>query len=101
LTSDEVNAIVNAEIKRIAVDRMGAERFLTQMKAVVIDEAINDVEGTKEALLESGNIVYFCGVCRSTGRVYYIPVDPEVRTCDAARKFMSSGKDLLKCIGAS
>jgi hypothetical protein len=101
LTVDEVNKIENEEIRRIAIDRMGAERFLEAANALIVDQCVNDIDGTKEALFKAGNILYFCGICRSTGRVYYIPINPEIKTCEEARFFMSSGKDVKKCVGAS
>lgn len=107
LTLEEINNIQNLEIKRIAIERFGAEKYLTNMKAEVIDEATNDVEMTREALLKiqgrsrREDIVYFCGVCRSTGRNYFIPVSPDITTCSEARQFMSSGLDLKNCVGAS
>ena len=59
LTVAEVKNIANLEIKRIAIDRMGAERFLTESGAKVIDQRNNDVEGTKEALLKLDDRVVY------------------------------------------
>jgi hypothetical protein len=101
LSISEILGIKNEEVKIIAIERYGPESFLVDANAEVIDESGNDVEMTREALFKISDIVYFVGACRSTGRVYYIPVPSVVKTCDEARKFMSSGKELNKCVGAS
>jgi hypothetical protein len=101
LTIKEVEGIQNLEIKRIAIERMGPGRYLTGVNAKVVHEGGNDIEGTKEVLMKADGILYFVGVCRSTGRTYFISVDPECKTVEDARRFMSSDADPKLCVGAS
>lgn len=105
LTFDEVIKIANVEVQRIAIERMNVEKFLIEGKAEVLDSDTNDIEGTHETVfsIKHNNRIlsFFCGVCKSTGRVYYISINAECNTCKKARQFMSSGKDMNKCVGAS
>jgi hypothetical protein len=110
LTLDEIYSIVDEESKRIAIERFGLEEFIKVSNAKVLDEYENVIEGTHEALFElygnkEGTIKFsfFCGVCRSTGRVYFIrvPNPDDNRTIEAAKKFMTGGMEPNKCVGAS
>lgn len=101
LTVEIVNRIKNVEIKRIAIDRMGVEKWLKECKATILDEAVNDIENTTEGLIKAEDFKYFVGVCKSTGRVYHVSVPDNVNNIQEARSFMNSGKPLNKCVGAS
>ena len=101
LTIEEVEGIQNLEIKRLAIDRMGPARYLKGINAEVVHSGTNYIEGTLEVLMKAGNILYFCGVCRSTGREYFIGIDPECKTVEEARRFMASDADPKFCVGAS
>ena len=101
LTVEEIDGIENLEIRRIALDRHGVEKYLQKANAKVIDQCTNDVEMTKEALISTKTLTYFCGVCRSTGRMYYISVPTTIKTCLEAREYMASGKKYVNCVGAS
>lgn len=101
LTPEIVDGIENAEILRIAIERMGVGKYLEMANAEVIDEQDNDIEMTKEVLMKTATLTVFVGICRSTGRMYYITVSDDCKTLNEARSYMSSGLDLKKCVGAS
>ena len=105
LTVEEINGIENAEHRRIALERKGIENYVEEAQnkgsCTVIDFGENDIEMTKEALMEISQKRYFVGVCRSTGRRYTIPVSNDCNTIRDARQFMSSGLPMDKCVGAS
>jgi len=101
LTVEEIDSIQNQEIRRIAMTRMGIDKYVKESECEVLDLQANDVEGTKEALFKTkNNMFFFVGLCKSTGRMYTIPVD-ECKKCEEARAFLSSGKNINKCVGAS
>ena len=91
----------NEEVKRIRIERFGWQRYLHEIGATVADERLNDVEGTREALMKTPDgMVSFVGRCRSTGRVYFLEVDPSVETCEQAQRWLRNGRD-MNLIGAS
>jgi hypothetical protein len=100
-TVEQIRKEKNEEVKRIRIERYGWERFIKEVKAEVMDRRTNDVDGTREALFSlPDGIRTFVGRCRSTGRVYFLEVDPEVKTCEQAQVWLR-GDRIGNCIGAS
>ena len=91
----------NEEVKRIRIERYGWGRYIKDVKAKVVDQRRNDIDGTYEALfVMAGGMKAFCGRCRSTGRVYFLEVDPDIKTCEQSQKWMMGNRQ-GNIIGAS
>lgn len=100
-TIEQIREEENEEVKRIRIERYGWEKFIKEVEAKVIDRRTNDVDGTREALFSlPDGIRTFVGRCRSTGRVYFLEVGPEVETCEGAQVWLRGGRK-GNCIGAS
>lgn len=85
LTGADIDAIENEENRRIAIDRIGWERYLAEIKATVVNTRDNWVDNTVEALISPPDKVKRTGFgieepyrmllsCRSTGRKYFLAV---------------------------
>lgn len=87
IASEEVLAERNAELRRVLLERMGFERFLSQARAEVVD-ADRDPGGERRLLrvpLEGDEPLVCVSVrCPSTGRQYIIRVPPNMETCRQA-----------------
>jgi hypothetical protein len=100
-TIEQIRAEQNEEVKRIRIERYGWSQFIKDYGGKVLDNGINDIDGTREALFElPDGQKSFAGVCRSTGRAYFLEVDPSVKTCREAQIYLRGGRD-GNCIGAS
>ena len=93
LTIDQINNEPNEEIRRIMIDRYGSSKYLEGMGATITDGPIDNwIEGTKEYLFHtSRDEAYLLCVCPSTGKDFYLQVDPSVRTCQEAQAMLSNG----------
>jgi len=97
-TIDQINDEINAEIKRIRIERYGWERYLADSDAIVIHERRNDVECTLESLMQTGSTatpgprVLVCA-CPSTGRVYCLEVPMVIQTCEQAQRWLWADED--------
>ena len=95
ITLDEIAGETNIEVKRIMTERYGWVRYLRDIGSVRIDQRVNEIENTKEALLQykhgtsEGKILL--AACPSTGRVFPIEVPNEIKTCVEAQLWLSSG----------
>ena len=87
LTSTEVLAEPNAEVRRVMIERMGFERFLKEANAIVLDRD-RDAGGPRQLLRVelAGDEPLVCVsvLCPSTGRHYLIRVPPTMVTCHQA-----------------
>jgi len=92
--------IENIEVKRCCIERFGWNLFLEKSNAKVLDEQQNDIEQTYEFLSKADDFVVFVGACPSTGRIYFMEVPEETKTCNEAKKYLSRKKS-SSCIGAS
>lgn len=92
LTIETINAISSEEVKRIAIERYGWDKYLIGMNASKIDERDNPLDNTHEVLWSTpdGIKVLMCG-CPTTARTYAIPVTNECKTCAEAQTMLSSG----------
>ncbi|MCA9130596.1 MAG: hypothetical protein KDB22_26085, partial [Planctomycetales bacterium] len=101
-TIEQIQKEDNEEVKRIRIERFGWERYLREVNASVVDSRINEIEGTHEGLFATPDgMRAFVGRCRSTGRVYFLEVEPSIQTCEQAQVWMRGGRQDLTCIGAS
>lgn len=101
LAIPEIEGIENAECRRVALERFGMARYIEETNAKCIDDQVNHVEGTHEALFETPSGKFMYCICRSTGRDYQIPVPLSTKNCEEARAYMASGLMLNRCVGAS
>jgi hypothetical protein len=91
----------NVEVKRIRAERYGYKKYLTEIGAKVVNERINVIEATKEALMRTPDgMVFLVCACPSTNRVYTMEVNPEIETCEGAQNYLSNGLS-KKVIGAT
>lgn len=91
LTGKEIMSIANEEERRVAIDRMGWEKYLVEINAKVVDTRENWVDNTVEVLFkvpkarpkriggvatsdfeEDGTALRVMLSCRSTGRRYFL-----------------------------
>lgn len=80
----------NAELRRMAIESMGPDRFFTELKASVVHADIDGCGNPRRLLrvalddAEAGYLQAVEVVCPTTGRVYHLGVQPDVVTCQAA-----------------
>lgn len=103
LSIKQILAIDNEETRRVAIDRYGWDRFITEADCLVLDRRENDVDNTIEMLVgmpvipsrgwsrPSNKMVLFC---RSTGRRYFLSVPNDITTCEGAQNWMSNSGTL-------
>jgi hypothetical protein len=99
ITSAEVLKQKNTELRRVLIERMGNERFVSQAKAKVIDRD-RDAGGPRELLrllLENDeDFVCLSCNCPSTSRHYLLRVPPNMETCHQAAAWMAGFDDPTK-----
>ncbi len=99
ITSAEVLKQKNTELRRVLIERMGNERFVSQAKAKVIDRD-RDAGGPRELLrlpLENDeDFVCLSCNCPSTSRHYLLRVPPTMETCHQAAAWMAGFDDPKK-----
>jgi hypothetical protein len=92
ITTDEILAEVNAEKRRVLLERMGYETFLAKAQAEVLHED-RDPGGPRRLLrVPLGNdepLVCVSVFCPSTGRQYVIRVPPTMTTCHQAAAWVA------------
>jgi hypothetical protein len=97
LTVHMLQSINNEETRRIAIERLGWEKYLNTIEAKVIDKSENWVDNTVEALIQpppSQNKwervpLRMLLACRSTARKYFIAVPQEVEANITAKNLIS------------
>jgi len=87
ITASEVLDQPNAELRRVLLERMGYDAFLSQARAQTLDTDRD--KGGERRLLKvdlAGDEPLVCVsvLCPSTGRQYLIRVPPSMRTCRQA-----------------
>jgi hypothetical protein len=92
-TLEQCRKETNEEIKRIRIGRYGWTKFLDGIGAKAIDERTNDIEGTKEFLLEAKkeNMKALLCICPSTAKEFVLEVPPATKTCKEAQSWLSNG----------
>ena len=101
LTAEQIDAETNAEVRRIMIERMGVEKYMRAVSAEFIDVDTHTHNGFR-ALARTKHGMYLVCTCPSTGRMYHMEVDPQVRTCEQAATYLD-GPALagLRQIGAT
>ncbi|WP_293910824.1 DUF6745 domain-containing protein [Deinococcus sp.] len=96
IRGSEIMAQTNAEVRRVMIERVGAERFLDEVGAVILDR---DRDAGGERTLVQVNMdndepfVAVCVGCPSTGRRYTLRVPPTIRTGQAASAWLAGFDD--------
>jgi hypothetical protein len=92
-TVHQIRKEENEEVKRIRIERFGWDAFLTEIGAELIDERVNDIEGTKEFLFtsETDKMTALLCICPSTAKEFVLEIDPSIKTCREAQAFLSNG----------
>jgi len=127
LTPSDINMQANEETRRILIERVGWDNYLTQVGAKVLDSRENWVDNTVELLIEFERELLHAArlptgaaaritdrrlvlACRSTGRKYFIAVPQEITSCEQGQIWLAGGaqtKELpalrheIRVIGAS
>ena len=96
ITADEILAEPNAERRRVLLERMGYDTFLSHAKAETLDED-RDAGGVRRLLRvpmeQDEDLVCVSVICPSTGRQYVIRVPPSVTTCHQAVAWVAGFDD--------
>jgi len=96
ITAQEILAEDNAEKRRILLERMGYEAFLSHAKAEILDED-RDAGGLRRLLrVPMGNdepLVCVSVICPSTQRQYVIRVPPQMDSCHRAVAWVAGFDD--------
>ena len=100
-TLDQIHGEENAEVQRLRIDRYGWPRYLAETGATVVDKQRNDVDGTREALMEArdGQRRLVCS-CPSTAKVFAMHVPREITSCEQAQQWLGGNRN-VSIIGAS
>jgi hypothetical protein len=96
ITSDEILAETNAERRRVLLERMGYETFLSKAQAEVLDHD-TDPGGERRllrvAMGRDEALVCVAVFCPSTGRQYVIRVPPATASCHQAAAWIAGFDD--------
>ncbi|MEZ6133786.1 MAG: hypothetical protein R3C53_02640 [Pirellulaceae bacterium] len=99
ITADEVLKQKNTELRRVLIERMGAERFMRDANPKVIDRD-QDAGGERQLLrlpMENDeDFVCLSCSCPSTARHYLLRVPPTMRSCHQAAAWMAGFDDPKK-----
>ena len=96
ITLQHIKSESNEEVRRIMIERYGWTRYLADMGAVVIDSRRNDVECTREALMQLAETKVLVCHCPSTARIYAMEVDPRISSAEEAQSYLWSGSRLAQ-----
>ncbi len=96
ITVNEVLREPNAERRRVLLERMGYETFLSQADAHILNQ--DEDPGGERRLLRvrlpgDEDLVCLAVYCPSTGRQYMLRVPPEMRTCHQAAAWIAGFDD--------
>ena len=87
ITAQEVLDTPNAELRRVKMERIGFERFLSEANPEVLDSD-TDLGGERKLfrvqLEDDEPLVCVSVCCPSTGRRYLLRVPPDTATCRQA-----------------
>lgn len=95
-TSQDLNQIIsdpNQERKRIRINRYGVDKFLSAINAKVVHSSVNDIEGTKEHLIEVPKLgmKYLLCVCPSTAKEFFLEAPEQTTTTKEVQQWLSCG----------
>lgn len=83
----------NNDVQEIRIERYGWLPFLEGIKAKVLDERANDIEGTWEALYDTKFGRKFVATCTS-GKIPVLSVPPSVNTCEQASRWLAGDEPI-------
>lgn len=95
-TIEQILAEENEEVKRLRINRFAGKdkdstdgwlRFIAESDAEVIDARRNDIEVTRELLVQIKELRTLVVTCR-TGRLFTIEVSPDCNTCEEAQAYL-------------
>lgn len=96
ITSKQVLAEKNAELRRVMIERMGYLKFSEEVGAKEIDQD-TDAGGKRQLLIielnEDEPLVGLACRCPSTNRQYFLRVPPETKTCHQAAAWIAGFDD--------
>ncbi len=96
ITSTQVLAEKNAELRRVMIERMGYLKFSEEVGAKEIDQD-TDAGGKRQLLrIELNNDEPLVGLacrCPSTNRQYFLRVPPDMKTCHQAAAWIAGFDD--------
>ena len=92
-TINQITSEGNEDIKRVRIERYGWQRFMAESDATVIDSRRNEIENTKEMLVECGGMRALVCHCPSTGRVYFLERPSDITTCEQAEAWGRSNDE--------
>ena len=87
-TLEQLNQEKNEEIRRIRIERYGMDKYLAEMNATCIDSRDNAIEGTKEKLMKCEGMTVLLTHCPSTGKIFPMQVDGNIKTCKEAQDWL-------------
>lgn len=96
ITGQEVLDTPNAELRRVKLERMGYEKFLSEVHAQILDED-RDTGGPRKLLKvpmhDDEDLVALWVICPSTDRNYVIRVPPTMQTAHQAAAWLAGFDD--------
>jgi len=100
-TVAQIESEPNMEVQRIRIERFGWPRYLSASGATVVDSSRNDIDGTREALMQTknGQRRLVCS-CPSTAKMFAMHVPREIQTCEQAQLWLAGSRN-VRVIGAS
>lgn len=103
ITIEKIRDEQNAEVRRIMIQRMGPQKYLTEIEAKLIHEdtvpvGVNDETGkpyhiVRGLFLDRYGQAWLVGHDGSTERMYFMSVNPKSKTCAEAHFSISGFKD--------
>jgi hypothetical protein len=87
ITAREVLEEKNAELRRVKMERMTLERFLTEANPALLDQDTDRGGQRKLYRVNLDNdepLVCVSVICPSTGRSYFVRVPPDTKSCQQA-----------------
>ena len=99
ITTSEIDAENNNEVKRVMIERFGWIRYLKESGARCINHRLNERDGQREGLfVAKDGTRRFVVSDPSTGRRYALGVPQEITTCEQAQAWMSHDLDALATV---
>ena len=96
ITVKEILEELNAERRRVLLDRFGVSRFMTETEAQTLDQD-TDPGGLRKLLRvelkEDEPLVTLSCLCPSTGKNYFLRVPPDMQTCHQAAAWIAGFDD--------
>jgi hypothetical protein len=105
LTLEDVEKESNQEVRRIMVERMGRPKFIKAIGGAqaLVHEDSHELNGQR-ALYKYKDLAFLEVADPSTGRIYYLDVPAETKTCEEANAFLENdelGEPMGKLVAAS